>query len=86
MLMSSCQSTVKSNTITSDYHTELDKGTLTLLLVGKKQSAARGGPGSLKATPLVRLAAGGGGGWRGEFDRQKNMGVAKICHKMITES
>ena len=74
MLMSSCQSTVKSNTITSDYHTELDKGTLIQLLVGKKQAAARGGPGSLKATPLVRLAE-GGGGWRGEFDRQKNMGV-----------
>ena len=37
MLMSSCQSTVKSNTITSDYHTELDKGTLILLLVGKSK-------------------------------------------------
>lgn len=52
--------------------------------MGKKQAAARGGPGSLKATPLVRLAE-GGGGWRGEFDRRKIMGVAKICHEMITE-
>ena len=64
--MSSCQSTVKSNTITSDYHTELDKSTLTLLLVGKKQTAARGGHDSLKATPrppsATRCGGEGGGG------------------------
>ena len=35
----------------SAYHTELDKGTLTLLFAGKKQAASRGGPGTLKATP-----------------------------------
>ena len=31
-------------------------------LPGKKQAAVRGGPGSLKATPLMRLAGAGGGG------------------------
>ena len=59
MIMSSCPSTVKSNTITSDYHTELDKGTLTLLLVGKKQASARDGPSSLKATPWCDSLRGG---------------------------
>ena len=67
---------MKSNTITSDYHTELDKGTLK-----KKASCSKGWAWQPEGHPPNATRCGGEGGGGGEFDRQKNMGVAKICHK-----